>query len=223
MANLKFNPNLLICEYFDKITNLIDVHTEEQLEKYTESDFIDKPFEYKFKDLAKRYDLSVKELNGNFFRFHAGHEDESSLNEVNKADYDLTNQPKMEIQSGTVRVRDYLSATRDELIGHIKKYEEQALVRYQEIKDDVLKSIQTIEDRETQIDEFKRRLFANKHIGVFQIEELISRINDDDGGVEDDDEHDYGHDETVINKSPFRLYLVVLDFYLDRSDQNFLR
>ena len=118
--------------------------------------------------------------------------------------YDLTNRAHREIEPNTVRVKDYLNTTRDELISHVKKYEEDALNRYKENKEDLLRSFQTIGDRDAQVDEFKKRLFANKHIGVLQIDKIIRRkIND----------------EILTVESPFTLFLVELDFFFDRYDQ----
>lgn len=56
------NPKLFISNYFDSIVNLIDIHTEEELEKAKDMDFEDMPFEKK-RDWCSKYwetsDLSI--------------------------------------------------------------------------------------------------------------------------------------------------------------------
>lgn len=208
MGDLKFNPKLMICEYFEKLINLIDIHTEEQLEKYSDTDLIGEPFKYEFKELITFGDLKA---NIKLFENQNCQDNkiwQKSLIDRNKLAtfYDLTNRPHREIEPNTVRVKDYLNTTRDELISQVKKYEEDALNRYEENKKRLLRSIQKIEDRNAQVDEFKKRLFANKHVGILRIDKKIRRklLND----------------EIKTNESPFKLFLVVLDFYFDRYDQN---
>ena len=205
MSNLKFNPKLVICDYFDKIVNLIDIHTEEQLAKFTKTDLIGDPFYIAFKELPKCDYMGSK---GIVFRFQEVDEDEPTQFEYG-TNYDLTKHPKTEIKRNSVKTQDYLNKTRNELIGKVKKHEEEAMSRVQEIKQDLLKAIQTIEDRDAQIEWFKQRLFANKQIGVFQIDNFYCWKNDSDFIV-------------IPNGSPFRLYLVVLDFFVDRDAQSFL-
>lgn len=121
MSKLKYNPKLLICEYFDKIINLIDIHTEKQLEKYSDRVLIDQPFEYEFKELAK----FLGYRNRCFFRFEERNKKEMGMFSLTYNDLD--NLPKKKIKPGTIRVSEYLNKTRDELIDQVRKYEEQAL------------------------------------------------------------------------------------------------
>lgn len=211
MSKLQFNPKLIICDYFDKLVNLVDIHTEEQLKKFDKSDFVGEPFKYRFRELPK---CDYMGSNGIIFRFQAKNDDnEQASDDLKDAEYgttyNLADHPKLEINPNSVKVHDYLNKTRENLISEVKRHEEHALTRYQEAKDDLLKEIQTIDDRDTQIEEFKKRLFADKHIGVIQIEKLSRWKNDFEF-----------HEKQ--NESPFCLYLAVLDFYLDRDSQEFL-
>ena len=43
MNKSKINPKLLVSEYFDALINRVDIHTEEQLEKYSNEDTMENP------------------------------------------------------------------------------------------------------------------------------------------------------------------------------------
>lgn len=203
MSKLQFNPKLSICDYFDKLISLIDTHTEEQLDKYSQSGCTTNSMG---ENQLKEFELRKKqkqEKNYKFFKFEKRNV-KQIIEEDNQIFYDLTKQQTLKIEWDSVEIRDYLNTNRDELICEVRKYEEEALSRYEEIKDDVLKSLQMIENRDEQIDEFRKRLFENRHIGVFEIDKF------DDFSI---------HTDYAL---PLRLYLVVLDFYVNQSGQEFL-
>ena len=43
MSESRVNPKLLVSEYFDALINRVDIHTEEQLEKYWNKDTMENP------------------------------------------------------------------------------------------------------------------------------------------------------------------------------------
>ena len=60
------NPKLVISEYFDSLINLIDIHTEEELEKSNETDLIvnDTPFTYQLEcETNKKFDLTFFKMS----------------------------------------------------------------------------------------------------------------------------------------------------------------
>ena len=96
-------------------------------------------------------------------------------------------------------VRKFLNKMRDELIGEIKKAQEEAIKNYEKIKSE-LKVNKTASE-----EEFDRsvatRLFENKSMFL-----LID------------------HDSDCKNQSsPFKMYLIVLDFYLNKHERQLLK
>lgn len=145
------NPKLVISSYFDSLINIIDIYTEEELEKNKETDFvaIDKPFEFD-KDLK--------------FYFNK---------------YDFSHQPSNDLPHGSVRVKDYLNETREKLIAVVNLALGESLKRCEEIKDELIKigkdGRKTNEERE---EEVKRKVFANKFLGLVRIDRIdeLSRM-----------------------------------------------
>ena len=81
MSKLKFNPKLIICQYFDKITNLIDIHNEEQLRKYSENDLIGESFQYEFEELPEYWNY-FHLMENSVFKFQGSHPLEKVHNEL---------------------------------------------------------------------------------------------------------------------------------------------
>ena len=174
------NPKLIISNYFDSLINQIDIHTEEELAKFKETDLIntEKPFKF---DIFNK--ISLYGYNYNYESFIM--------------------QPSRHIPLGSVGVVDFLNETRMKLIEKINAAQVEAFkccdqIKYQlnEINKDVTKS------KEQKEDEIKGKVFAKKFLGILQINQI---------------------DQNRENKSPFKLYLVELDFYMNQDEQFLLR
>ena len=167
------NPKLIISNYFDSLVNRIDIHTEEQLKKTKETDLIaiEKPFTYKESQLK-------------YFRF--------------LSEYDLSNQPSRQIPTGSIKVLDYLNETRDKLIAVVNAAQGEAIKRCDDIRDELnLISKDVTKTKEQRDEEIKGKVFANKFLGLVQIDQIF----------------------IYENQSPFKLYLVNLDYYMGQHEQ----
>lgn len=200
------NPKLVISNYFDSLINQIDIHTEEELSNTKETDLIltDKPFTFQLEPGANN------EFDFNFWKIGEGNwkDDEKQTIEYplsTQYKYDFSHQKSRHIPSGSIKVSDFLNETRDKLIERVKEVQVDAFKRYEEIKEHLKFSQDDTKTQEEQEEEIKRKLFANKFLGLIRVDQIVNF-----------DGEKYTKSN---NESPFKLYLVELDFYMDQGEQ----
>lgn len=96
-------------------------------------------------------------------------------------------------------VHKYLNNKRDKLISEIKRGQEEALKNYEKIKSELIVGKPAINDEEIDRN-VATRLFDN---------EFMFLILDKDSNCQKQD-------------SPFKLYLIVLDFYVNKNERQFI-
>lgn len=208
--SVHLNSKLFISQYFDSIINQIDIHTEEQLENFSKRDKINNSFDYQYKSPADH-----RQSEDDFYNNHDEQNDEQitygieSYTDSNSVWYNYEHQPWREIPLCSMRIRDYLNATRAELIAEVELVQAEIFKRYDEIKN----SLVQCHDQDSQIEVLKRAVFANKFVGIFRIDKVYAK---EMFTVWQENKH-------ITNPVPFKLYLVIFDFYLDLDQQNLLR
>lgn len=199
-----FNPKLIISTYFDSLARLVDIHTEQALAKYTDDDV----FEIKPDDINYSISLRAHQQSTNFLR----DVDFDSIEDIFKfvsdpnifrhdfQDYENNLEP-IEEPSRPIKTRDYFNRVREEMLRELRKAEEQAFIRYESIKNDELKKkLDETNDMEDKKDLLFSLLFAKKFYLILLMEERYQRSFE----------------------SPFRLYLVELNFYLNKRERDLL-
>ena len=201
------NPKLVLSNYFDLLINQIDIHTEEELEKTKETDFIitDKPFVYELKPRNNEHF---------YFDFWKTDHDDDEKYQIKKIDYqfpteydyEFSHQPSKSISPGTVRVKDFLNETRDKMIAEVNAAQCEAFKRYDEIKDQLKNNIDKTKPQKEQEEEVLRHVFANQFLGLVRIDKIVLKYN-----------------KYYDNQSPFKLYLFKLDYFMDTNEQILFR
>lgn len=188
MAKQKISPKILVIEYFESLVNRIDIHIEEQLNKYSSKDLLDyQPTEYigpanYYQQYSSQplYEFDLVESARNPY--------ENSYN-YNRIPVSNKFIPKR------TQVCDYLNRVRDEMIEHLKEAEKETIKNYEAIRS-VLKDADFYSDSI-----IKENVFDKRFLFIVQVDniKLVDGIR-------------------AENKSPFKLYLVDLDFYMSEHE-----
>ena len=191
------NPKLIISNFFDSLVNLIDIYTEEQLDKlnkktaqmifpieeYSKKKPIIKPWEEEF---IKNYEI-------NYFQ------------DPYSTEYDFSQKPSRKIPHGSVKVNDFLNQTRDELLAEVNSAQVEAFKRCDELRDQLrLISKDETKTQEEREEDIKRKVFANEFIGLVHIDQIF--------GI-----------SSEKNFLAFKLNLVKLDYYMSQDEQLLFR
>jgi hypothetical protein len=169
-----FNPKIEIINHFDKLINRVDIDIETCLEKYNENQVLG---ELKCFHAKNRYIRENQDVVLVFF---------NSRKQILKNEYEGENN-----WSESTKVVDYLNQVRMRTIEELRKAQEDSL--------EYFKSNSSQFNTITDLEEFKRRFFAEKY--YFQV-------------LYKDDEK-YGW--------IFNLYTFVTDFYMSPSDIELLQ
>ena len=205
------NRKLYVLNYFDSLVRHIDVHTEEQFAKFTgpnaasaaainvydhlNGDPIDTNHYY------NNSKLNYSDFHAQFSSIepndhHSPYSDRYQLVDAGEPPSDLIDTTNRTNESGV----DYLNRSRDELIDEIEQAQAESLRRYD---DDEVRShrLESVGSGEAALE---RALFANKFGFLLEVDEMRQGYR------------------RVENRSPFKIYLIVLDFYLDRTNRQLL-
>lgn len=198
----KTNPKLIIIQYYDRLINFIDIHTEELLQKYSETDLLEESSTSSDVDNGDRKFEWVLFDNEELKPYKVWHKSYSIT-----IDYDIEPSSLKTLSTftyGSNRMCDYLNATRYEMIKYLQDAQKKTMQDFELIKNDL--KLGKDESESTDEDDLvMSRLFANRYHFVVKIcenKENKSKI------------HKY---------SPFKLLIVDLDFYLDKIGKLRLR
>lgn len=193
------NPKLFISNFYDSFINSIDIHTEEQLEKYQEIDEIQDTFRFNYK--------SSNLVNDDVYQIGPFIDPVSFGVEYHKDLYSESYQyGELNSRMRSVRptkIHEYLNEVRNETIDQVRRAQADAFEKYESIKNEV-NPREHVDNPEAFFDQLKQKVFANNFIGLIQVDR-VNLANDEE--------------PIVMNKLPFRLYLIVTDFYIDRHEQ----
>ena len=120
------HPKLMIIDYYDSLINVIDIHTEELLRAYSETDILEEiepnpRLKHNDNEIIRPY--RVKSLNNPFNNTYKI--DPSSLKTMGT------------FTPGLTRMWDYLNGTRDELIKFLRDAQKKTFEDYESIKNEL--------------------------------------------------------------------------------------
>lgn len=196
------HPKLLIIDYYDSLIQQVDIYTEEQLAKYTDGQPVVNKLIYKViitesknsdREEEIHYCLDLESPSQNFNKIV----DSDPFWEHSKYNYSKVNAKQDETEPLSI---DVLNKMRDELIDELKKGQHEALKYYETIKNE-LKI-----DKMASDEEIDRNVMAR----LFEKQFMFLYL--------DNKKYNYRN-----WNSPFKLYLVVLDFYLNKHERQLLK
>ena len=200
----------MIIDYFDSLVQQVDIYTEEELEKYTDKSVVTKipdddhssSDDEESNDEVGNEEKSLLNLFDSWESIKNAYENQTYDEDpyMNEREYEYSGvETKHEPPSVSSNVRQFLNNMRDEMINEIRKGEEEALKNYKNIKSE-LKIDKLASDEEIDRD-VATRLFENK--SMFLLLDINSKSKNKD--------------------SPFKLYLFVVDFYLNKQERKLLK
>ena len=200
----------MIIDYFDSLVQQVDIYTEEELEKYTDQSVVTKipdddqspSDEEESNDEVGNKEKSLLNLFDSWESIKNAYENQTYDEDpyMNEREYEYSGvETKHEPPSVSSNVRQFLNNMRDEMINEIRKGEEEALKNYKTIKSE-LKIDKLASDEEIDRD-VATRLFENK--SMFLLLDINSNSENND--------------------SLFKLYLFVVDFYLNKHQRKLLK
>lgn len=198
------HPKLIIIDYYDLLIRNVDIYTEEQLKKYTDENVIEIVSDDLVLDkYSEKYENN--EENPIIMDFESPNANiydlidkvpywRQSIYKYPKESEKAKNEPPPLLSN----VHKFLNNMRDEMIDELKKGQEAALKNYEKIKNEIKV------DKLASEEEFDRsvvsRLFEKQFMFLLLDNKYESK-----------------------NNSPFKLYLIVLDFYLNKHEKEILR
>lgn len=203
-----------IASYFDWLIRHVDIYTEQTLEKYTESDVFEFKLDHHLIERMSKHVVHDEEpgnstsslsssstsmiehavATGNLEHMWTVH-----FIEDNYSDYESNFLVEFK-EAHAYNVREHLNSARKELIDELNKGKEQARALYESIKHELKIEHSDLHDEDEKRQHLFARLFANKFHFIINTEQ---------------------HDKSAYN-SPFKLYLVELDFYLNKNERDIL-
>lgn len=186
LSNL--NPKKLVYDYYDALINKIDIHTEQQLEKFSSTDI----FEFKPPENSEQQRCHIQESERYGIK--------SYKNPYHCADYkrsDFEISKRTRLNYGLIRTWDVLNATREEMIEKLRDCQTETLGKLEQVKHDVAK----INAEEIANEEKVEKIFSLKFAEKFPI--IL------------DVKNSWRICET--RRLPFNLILIELDFFIRKS------
>lgn len=205
------NPKLMIIDYYDSLIQQVDIHTEEQLSKYTENSVVGEIEKHSYEiyqfmkilpffhsDNSDLYDTDNDQLE--YLHSQAEFDFEISGANINKLAFSdpyakLANytylEGKHEPPLLSTNVHQFLNKMRDELLGELKRGQEEALKHYDKIKNEI------------KVDKLDEEIDRNRSSRLFENEYMFLILD--------------GKSEHQKGCLPFKMYLIVLDFYVDKK------
>lgn len=200
------NPKLIALEHYDSLIRQVDIHTEELLEKFKDNKHLELNPHILASDtkelncLIEPYQIRLRIFEESY-GVNSYHDPYSDI-------YQYSNQPADEIDVSpiSVGIRDYVNRKRDEMLSELKRIQADTLTRCDAIRAEFASIDRNAPDR---IEKLKSKIFAQKFALILQLNEIMVSTN--------------SSKDFIINSSPFKLYLFILDFYVDDETQNFLK
>lgn len=206
------NPELITCEYYDSLIRKIDIYTEKKLEEYTNDDVFITRMISRAASRVNHQEMSVvnevREPESAFDEIWKHNPFEKLNEQLVKYDYSsfFSDHDK---EAGKIRkTRDYLNQIRDELINEVEKIQKHSVEYCESIKEDLRREVTALRDDTNRDNEDKKEqihslLFAQKFAFL----------------VNNETENFYSMSRA---NPPFKLHLIVLDFYLNRNERELL-
>lgn len=194
------NLKLFIIDYYESLIRQVDIHAEEQLEKYNENDLLPETTP----STKQEFNAFYNSLNI-FTNYTLNDLYEKECIEANKDPFTNvleldSSQNDERFKPGLTKVHDFVNLVRNELINELRQCLDGTLKHYEMIKNEI--------EIKSDVRKIERQLFSKKFCLLVKSRDhsLLRR----------------GH-RIVTRSSPFRIYLFVLDFYIEPSVQEFIR
>lgn len=207
------NPKKLITEYIDSLINLVDIHTEEQLQKYPDNSFFTIK-ENDFKKKKKNYCSKYQEQNEPRLEDEKDvymYKDEFKLyeNPLRKNRLKYKFEPTKP-ESEKTRVWDYLNGVRDEMIKQLREVQTEALKKLEIIKNELdLDYDESKDDKDAKEEEVLSRVFCQRFPFIIKINKLDRHF-----------EQTVFVDEEALE---FNLLLIDVEFFLGKFELTLLK
>lgn len=194
-----------IANYYDFMVNQIDIYTEEQLETYAATDLMPhfvpnahiKSNKTQSPNFPQIYKLKTPSFSEMFDLITDPYSDEYSYNQIASISTPLR-------FSGNQKIHDYLNEVRDKLIDELRRVENETQAYLETIKNSMRVDLhKSVSD---QVEQVRRAVFARKFCFILKIDTITLDTY-----------------QELVNSSPFKMYLFVIDFYMDRSEQKIFR
>ena len=191
------NPKKIILDAYDSLINLVDIHAEETLEKHSETELLNISDEYKsISNQETENETSNKSQN--YFEFNLL--GENTFIDPLKSNYKLDEKFRTaKVYPKTTSVHEYVNKMREEMIDELVKIQGETLKLYDKTKSVDIKS-----------------MFGEKYCSLVNVNESGPQNNYSLCFYED-------YKPSKSTQTPFNMYLVVFDFYIDENLKLILR
>lgn len=190
----KVNPKVSIINYYDHLINQIDLYTEKLLEKIDDDALLREPEAYQLGIADCIGDIEAKIME--------------KLNLNYKRNYDQNDfemhQVTIDAVAGQTKIRDYVNMVRERAISEVRLVQEQSLREY---KKTVISPDYAESDEESTL---REKIFANKFcfsLVIDQSPDVKARY----------------FSRPLENKSIFKMYICLVDFYMSSEDIKLLK
>lgn len=196
------NPKKILHEYFDFLRRQIDIYSEEMLDEYTDKDQHAIKFDRREFERVKNKAFSTNNKDYETIDLNSV-ESISQLDPYSKYLFwhkedlfvwnDENLDPNPNPEQETINFHEYANKKRQEIMNELENAKNDALKYYETIKSDF--------NTDMSSNEMESILFAKKFYFTIALNKNC---------------------EKMAGKSPFQLYLVQLDFYLNFEERNIL-
>lgn len=211
MSNLYLkNPKLVVSLYYDSLIRQIDIHTEELLEKFTDEDLLpdcnyplesgESEFEDEDEPNTEREDFYEIDFFNDPY--------------IDEYKYDLDESNAIDCTKTLTRTRDHLNTIREQMIEQLTscqnicmEYLETSLANFKLESKIHLESGD--DENEDLLEDLKKKAFEKMFSFVLEIDRVPVK--------------DHFLTRLTENNSLFKLYVIVLDFYLEPKELELLK
>lgn len=209
----KWVPKLVISKYFDSLTRNIDIYTEELLDRFPDNHLSQKPEQqpknehHKPETKRTRPRPPLSESDSKRLEKTLGNDCFHIYEDLGEKYNVEDNKNRFEETRKEINTREYINSRRDEMLRELERAEREAFVSYERIKSKLKTNKKlAIESSsgcyEDKRDELMSQVLADEYVFVLGLKS--SRTRGD-------------------SFEPYKLFLVVLDFYLNRNERQLFR
>lgn len=193
------NPKKVIIEYFDSLTNQIDIYAEQVMEKHTADEMI----------LNKTNSVLPLDESSNNAEYTINQLYESNAFNQNpyKEGYTINDEFKMNrFDPDSSKVHNYVNRMRQEMLDELKTIEDEKMIKCEQKRR---------ENKSVEKNDFESDLFADKLPFVIIRKEVDQKSNKKNKKQE--------NNKSTNTQGLFQCFLIVINFYIDFTTLSFLK
>lgn len=191
-----YTPALLITDYYDSLIAQLDIYTEERIKEYNEKGLTGKDIE--------RCIFGTRNAS-----FWLGKWPKNPYIKSKHQKFNI-NRNEFTVRADITQVEYYLNEVRQKSIDEIRKVQEENLGFYKANKEKFKVDKKNLTEKK--LEELKSNLFAKSHCFLVNIKTIMTNKTIYKNKY-----------KTYRNSSLFKLHTLVTDFYLEKSEIEFLR